>query len=209
MNLITAVPNPLHLGPVLLRTFEALEIGVALCAFHGRVLYANDALRNLLRSTPDPHRIQAAVRKVLAALAARENEDSPRYADAAPVKRATSLQFDSGHAVYHLRAAEIECDELAPGAEAVVLIGRFDAPDNPDTLRRYSLTDREQIVARLIAQGSSNAEIATRLHISAHTARHHTEGVMRKMGVRSRSQVAALMLGYTAAPGRGELAMER
>jgi DNA-binding CsgD family transcriptional regulator len=43
-------------------------------------------------------------------------------------------------------------------------------------------------------QGRSNASIATTLGVSEHTARHHTERVMVKLGVRSRAQVAPTLL---------------
>ena len=55
------------------------------------------------------------------------------------------------------------------------------------------LTQRESEVAQLIAAGLATKEIAVRLGVSAHTTRHHTERVFEKLGVRSRSSVAALL----------------
>ena len=55
----------------------------------------------------------------------------------------------------------------------------------------FGLTRAEVRVAVLLAEGKTNAEIATELGVSAHTARRHTEHVMLKMGIRSRAQVAA------------------
>jgi DNA-binding CsgD family transcriptional regulator/sugar lactone lactonase YvrE len=53
------------------------------------------------------------------------------------------------------------------------------------------LTRREREVANLVAQGLTNREIASRLFISERTAESHVEQLRSKLGVRSRSQVAA------------------
>src|SRR5690349_17406198 len=57
----------------------------------------------------------------------------------------------------------------------------------PPTLR---LTRREDEVARLVAEGLTNREIADRLFISERTAEHHVEQVRNKLGFRSRTQIA-------------------
>jgi non-specific serine/threonine protein kinase len=54
-----------------------------------------------------------------------------------------------------------------------------------------SLTAREQEVARLLAQGLSNKGIAKALVIAQRTAETHVSNVMVKLGLTSRSQVAA------------------
>ncbi|NIN10305.1 MAG: hypothetical protein GTN62_03165 [Gemmatimonadales bacterium] len=46
----------------------------------------------------------------------------------------------------------------------------------------------------LLAQRKTNAEIAATLSISTHTARHHTERVLAKLGIRSRQQVQKVLL---------------
>jgi len=65
-------------------------------------------------------------------------------------------------------------------------------------MARYQLTPREAEVARLLAVGKSNAEIAAELLISEHTARRHTEQVLLKLGVRSRAAVAPLFAEVAA-----------
>jgi len=52
------------------------------------------------------------------------------------------------------------------------------------------LSDREAGVAMYLADGLSNKEIAQRLSISPHTARRHTENILRKLGISSRASVA-------------------
>lgn len=61
------------------------------------------------------------------------------------------------------------------------------------------LTARENEVARLVATGLGTKEIAWRLGISSHTARHHTERIYDKLGVRCRARVARL-LGVRSTP---------
>lgn len=53
------------------------------------------------------------------------------------------------------------------------------------------LTHREHEVARCIAQGQTNREIAAALYISERTVDTHVEHILAKLGVRSRVQVAA------------------
>lgn len=55
----------------------------------------------------------------------------------------------------------------------------------------FGLTPRQAEVAALMARRLSHGEIAQRLGISPHTARRHEEAVRRRLGVRSRNQVAS------------------
>ena len=52
------------------------------------------------------------------------------------------------------------------------------------------LTNRQLEVARLVAQGLTNAELAERLYISAKTADHHVSAVLSKLGLSSRRDIA-------------------
>lgn len=60
---------------------------------------------------------------------------------------------------------------------------------------RYGLTDRQVEVARLLARGMSNAEIAEALGLSTYTARNHTEQVLLKLGASTRARVGAILRG--------------
>jgi two-component system response regulator DesR len=50
------------------------------------------------------------------------------------------------------------------------------------------LSEREQEVLALVAAGSTNKEIAGRLHLSPHTVKEHTSAIYRKLGVRNRAE---------------------
>jgi len=53
-----------------------------------------------------------------------------------------------------------------------------------------TLTPRQREVAALVAQGLSNAEIAARLWLTRGTVANHIAQIMRRLGVRRRSQIA-------------------
>jgi DNA-binding NarL/FixJ family response regulator len=53
------------------------------------------------------------------------------------------------------------------------------------------LTEREREVLTLIAQGLSNSEIASRLHISGKTVSNHVSNIFSKMQVADRAQAIA------------------
>ncbi|MFJ6554313.1 LuxR C-terminal-related transcriptional regulator [Streptomyces luteogriseus] len=55
------------------------------------------------------------------------------------------------------------------------------------------LTRRETEVARLVAEGLANQQIADRLVIARRTAEGHVERILSKLGFRNRSQIAAWM----------------
>ncbi len=55
----------------------------------------------------------------------------------------------------------------------------------------YGLTPREQVVARLVATGKSNREIAAELYLSIKAIEYHLGNIFAKVGVRSRHQVAS------------------
>ena len=64
-------------------------------------------------------------------------------------------------------------------------------PSAPAVPAGMPLTRRELEVARLVAGGRSNKEIAARLVISQRTAEGHVEHILTKLGFTSRAQVAA------------------
>jgi DNA-binding NarL/FixJ family response regulator len=59
-------------------------------------------------------------------------------------------------------------------------------------LAAAALTRREQEILSLLADGLSAREISERLYISPNTVATHVENILRKMGVRSRTQAIAL-----------------
>jgi transcriptional regulator EpsA len=60
--------------------------------------------------------------------------------------------------------------------------------------RRFALTKREHEILQLMRHGRSNAEIGASLSISPLTVKNHVQKVLRKLGVRNRTQAVALEL---------------
>lgn len=60
---------------------------------------------------------------------------------------------------------------------------------------RIELTQREWEVARRVVRGDSNKQIARHLGLSEFTARDHVSALMRKLGARTRADLAARLVG--------------
>jgi DNA-binding NarL/FixJ family response regulator len=99
-------------------------------------------------------------------------------------------------------------DALLAPAITRRLIERFARRDEMKaTLHRdlSELTPRELEVLRLLATGLSNAELSTRLTLSAATVKTHVARILSKLGLRDRVQ--AVVLAYETgliSPGRTE-----
>ncbi len=59
---------------------------------------------------------------------------------------------------------------------------------------RFGLTHREAEVVLMLVARRTTREIASGLGVSEHTARHHTENLLRKLGVSSRTEVSKVIL---------------
>jgi pimeloyl-ACP methyl ester carboxylesterase/DNA-binding CsgD family transcriptional regulator len=79
-----------------------------------------------------------------------------------------------------------------------VLEAMLDFLPEPAARGPVRLSPRELEVAGLVAEGLTNQDIARRLFIAPRTAETHVENLLRKLGFRSRAQVAAWMAGRRA-----------
>jgi DNA-binding NarL/FixJ family response regulator len=62
-----------------------------------------------------------------------------------------------------------------------------------------SFSDVEQSIARLVAQGMTNRQIATRVKLSPHTVNYHLRVLFRKLGISSRAELVRHVPNSTAA----------
>jgi DNA-binding CsgD family transcriptional regulator len=97
---------------------------------------------------------------------------------------------------YRIAASHLEGGSAGRPTTVLVVV-RPAVPPLPDQellQERYGLTARQAEVAVLLARGGSNREIAERLVISPHTARHHAQRVLEKVGAKSRKALALHLL---------------
>jgi DNA-binding CsgD family transcriptional regulator len=67
------------------------------------------------------------------------------------------------------------------------------------------LTSQETRVAVLVAQGLKNREVAAALFLSPKTVEHHLAAVLRKRGLRSRTELARTLVHPGSAPGDADV----
>jgi len=121
--------------------------------------------------------------------------DSDRYVYDAVRAGASGFMLKDASAADLLAAVHAVAKGEASLAPAVTarLLAEFSAGPSPDTHQLpadlASLTERELDVTRLIAQGLTNAEIATRLFLGETTVKSHVTSILAKLGARDRVQV--------------------
>ena len=103
-----------------------------------------------------------------------------------PHRRALSAEQAAEELEREARAGRLDADAAAAVLECA---GRGRARRR-DKLRPGGLSEREVEVARLVAAGYSNPQIADHLVISRRTAEHHVQHIYAKVGVSSRAGLA-------------------
>jgi DNA-binding CsgD family transcriptional regulator len=68
-----------------------------------------------------------------------------------------------------------------------------------DDSRLHELSTREREIARLVAEGLSNAEVAERLHISARTVGTHLANIYDRLEIHNRATLARRVLEWDLA----------
>ena len=138
-----------------------------------------EATREILRANP---------RVGVLMLTMFEDDDSVFAAMRAGAKG--YLLKDSGGegVVYAIRALRSGEAVFGPGV-AERIIGFFSVPRPAAPQRAFpELTEREEEILSLVAQGKSNQEIARQLFVSLKTVRNHVSNILLKLQVADRAQ---------------------
>lgn len=67
---------------------------------------------------------------------------------------------------------------------------------NPDLVRKYELTEKEQVVLRGLIHGNSIKDIASGHHVSENTVKTHLKSIFRKTGTKSQTAVVGMILTH-------------
>ena len=179
--------------PAWLDLIDAMPDAVALCAGSGCVLHESRSLASLLAAEPHASQLRAAITAAARALASHTNGGGARSAERS-VDAPSAFEVRGAHRRYAIRPSLLTTTPADTGSAAVIVLVSAAAPRAPsdaDLRKRFGLTAREVEVTRLLAIGRSAADVAATLGVSYYTARHHVEHVLSKLGVHSRSVVAA------------------
>ena len=195
------------------RMLDSLADPAMLFDVSGQLIHANPAVGRLAASvdTSRLHTEAQCLAWTLCATARRRSKLVPSGAADGGSDPQTARTLRIGATVYRLRASIV--GEQLLGAEPAVLVTLSASATEPlsdEVLHaEYGLTTREIQVARLIAEGLSNNEIADRLGVRFFTARNHVERTLAKLRVASRHRVGPLLRNESAAdpqPGRASAA---
>lgn len=165
---------------------DTIDQGIVLLQSDAYPCFSNSAAQRLLLADADRGELAREIRSVSkAALGSR---------DAKPAE----VEIATGGGRYRMRATLLleKIKEIRSRA-VIVTIERAQSalPTRECLMRRFAMTGREADVALLLAVGRRNSAIASELHISTHTARHHTESVLSKLNVHARGEVARAIVG--------------
>jgi len=94
---------------------------------------------------------------------------------------------------------------LGPCVEAVASDFLAVPREGRSAVERRPLTSREKQTLALVVMGFTNYEIATKLYLAESTVKSHLSSAFSKLGVRSRSEAAELILDPNSGVGTGIL----
>ncbi len=89
--------------------------------------------------------------------------------------------------------AETGAAQLAVPGELPIAARAAPAGDGPELNGMTALTNSERRIVELVAEGRRNREIAVELYISVRTVESHLGRAFRKLGVRSRAELARMI----------------
>ena len=177
---------------------DALAEGMRICALSGVALHQNRAFTRTLAREPHAEKLDAAARELahelVRLLRSRQRGGQEPAITAKRVIR--KVATETGH--YELRGTyggrALFTEDISIAITLLPLAPRTSLSD--ETLqRRFGLTARQLEIARRLARGQPNKEIAHACGISLHTVRRHAEKIFAKLGANTRGQIGAKLRG--------------
>jgi non-specific serine/threonine protein kinase len=145
-------------------------------------------------------RPRAALRLAGAAAAYEETNQTYRPQN---VRRVLDTWLAPARAAVGAAAAKLFEEGRGLTLVQAVALGLDDAPEDPWSAGPgVGLTRREREIAALVATGMTNREIAGKLYLSVRTVEVHVDHALTKLGLRTRTQLAARMHEDGLAPPR-------
>ncbi len=183
---------------------DRMSDGVLLFDLAGVPVHANAHAARLLADDPEAARVRAAAQQAAWALGAarrpaRGAAGPPDPAASARQAAASACDVRTACRGYRLEATVADDGLFGRDPTVLVLVRPAAAPTDDALRARYRLTPREVAVARLMAEGLSNGEVAERLGVTLTTARNHAARVLLKLGVGKRDRIAPLLRGSAGA----------
>jgi DNA-binding CsgD family transcriptional regulator len=182
------------------RMLDVLPQAVLLYEASGSLLHANPGARQLLDGGTDAERLRAEAQRVawgVGASARRTTTGLATFASRTAAPSAAERELRLGARALRLTGAVAPAWMLGREPGVLVTVETIAARPLTDAeLRaRFGLTTRELEVARLLAEGLTNQQLADRLGVSFFTARNHVERLLPKLGAANRARVGALLRG--------------
>lgn len=189
------LPNQLAWSEPLINALDLLGQRVAITDATGRLKYATRSFAAALAVDADRNAIASALRESAQAACGTANLQATAGVRQPPQTRVVV----TGRGPYKLSSAFLGNNLFGWGPTVVVQleVPPLDPLEHDRLAREFGLTRAQSKVARLLALGLRNDEIATRLFLSTHTVRHHLEQIRTKVGGHTRAATAALLRSAT------------
>lgn len=174
--------------------FDVVPACLAFFDLNGELHFANRAITQLWSGSPDGAMLRAVVEGFAYLTGYRIRAESTSSEGRVVEVGTREVRLPSG-GTCRVRASYIAPSLFGRGSTVLISAECTPADSLPDEAlsQRFGLTAREIHVARLLAEGKSNAQVAADMYISPHTARTHTERVLQKLGARSRAEVGPIL----------------
>jgi DNA-binding CsgD family transcriptional regulator len=168
---------------------------LALYRLNGRQVRQNAVMLRVLAQDPQRDAIQTQIHEVAQSTLKTLAQAQQISGELSGQVERTRREVVTSQATYRVRGNVVGRNGSGDGTAILVSLNRIAFQiAAPDSLRaRYGLTARELQVTSLLMHRMTNLEIASMLSISPHTARHHTENVLAKLGVQSRTSLRHLI----------------